>query len=299
MGLGIKYRLRYLGVKLRCTWGYYTWPKVKNGKVAVHCMFQNEASFIKEWLDYYFSQGIDHIFLTNDFSTDNIEEVLAPYVKRGWVTLEKGRRDLNFYQREMFHKNQVLKKQRKNYQWLGFLDGDEFVFHRDKRLKEALLEKSGYPGLVFSSFMYGTSGVASLKGHELMIEKLTHRFANEHKEHKHVKSFIQPSYGFHFFNCNPHYPQYSPKARLFWPDGKRFVPAENRIHDGEMRLNHYWYRTEDFYAKVKRPRRIFFEGGERPSKMENWHIKNANAIFDPVLVPAKAELKAFRKKTEN
>ena len=109
MGFGIKYKIKYAAVKLRCTWRFYTWPKVKNGKVAVHCMFQNEAAFIKEWLDYYFSQGVDHIFLTNDFSTDSIDAVLAPYLEKGWVTLENARRDLNFYKREMFHKNRVLK----------------------------------------------------------------------------------------------------------------------------------------------------------------------------------------------
>ncbi len=294
MGLGIKYRLRYAWVKARTTLSHWRYPKIKNGKVAVHCMFQNEASFIKEWLDYYYSQGVDHIYLTNDHSTDGVEEVLKPYQERGWLTLETARQDLHFYQREMFHKNDILKRTRQRYQWVVFIDSDEFLFHEKLSLKQALQQYTQVPGLVFSSFMYGTSGVQKLEPGELMIEQLTHRFKTEHKEHKHVKSAVQPAYGFWFFNCNPHYPQYSPWARLQWCDGQRFEPATIRYVSGPMRLNHYWYRTQDFYDRVKRPRRIFFEGGERKAKIEAWHKEHSNAVKDPILASKSAGLRAFR-----
>jgi hypothetical protein len=296
MGLGIKYKLRYAWVKLRCTLDYWLTKKVQNGKVAVHCMFQNEAPFIKEWLDYYLSQGVDHVFLTNDNSTDGVEKILEPYRQKGWLTLEKARQDLHFYQREMFHKNNVLSRSRGKFQWVAFVDSDEFIFHESKSLKQALAEHQQKPGLVFSSFMYGTSGVQRLGASELMLEQLVNRFKQEHKEHKHVKSCVQPGYGFRFFNCNPHYPQYAPQARLRWCDGERFRPAQNRILAGPMRLNHYWYRTVQFYEQVKRPRRIFFEGGERKRKIEQWHSTNANAHYDPVLAQKADELKDFRKK---
>lgn len=278
------------------TWRYLTAAKVFNGKAALHCMFQNEAAYLSEWLDYHLRLGFDRIYLTNDGSTDHYQQILAPYLKAGSVVLEEARTDLDFFDREEWHKNKMLDRARGQYQWVAFLDADEFIYLKTGELGSFLKGKDQWPGLVLNSFFYGTSGVEQLATGELLTERLTFRFRDDHHEHQLVKSLVQPAYGFRFFNRNPHYPQYSPLARLRQVDGQRFHPAQPRILREPASINHYWYRTEQYYREQKRPRRAFFQGTERQAHVEAWHRKAANAWEDPRLAQ---QQKAWRTTADN
>ncbi len=55
---------------------------------AVCAMFQNEAPYLKEWIDYHHNVlGATYFYLYNNESQDNYEEVLAPYIEKGLVEL--------------------------------------------------------------------------------------------------------------------------------------------------------------------------------------------------------------------
>lgn len=52
------------------------------------CMiFQNDAPYLKEWIEFHRLQGVDHFYLFNNLSTDNYQEILDPYIKEKVVTL--------------------------------------------------------------------------------------------------------------------------------------------------------------------------------------------------------------------
>lgn len=296
MAIALTYRWRYAWVKFKTTWRFLTTAKVRNGRTALHCMFQNEAVFLPEWLEYHLNLGFDQIFLTNDESKDGYQEVLKPYLKDGRVKLEQARQDLDFFTREEWHKNQMLKSLRGNFQWVAFLDADEFIWTEKGDLKAFLKDKEHWPGVVLNSFFYGTSGLEKLGEGEKLTEKLTQRFVDSHHEHQLVKSLVQPAYGFQFFYKNPHYPQYSPLARLRQVDGARFHPAQPRILREPASINHYWYRTERYYREQKRPRRAFFQGAPRKAHVEAWHHQAANAKEDPRLAK---QQKAWQERREN
>lgn len=46
--------------------------------MSVCAVFKNEAPFMKEWILYYQVIGADHIYLYNNNSDDNYQEVLQP-----------------------------------------------------------------------------------------------------------------------------------------------------------------------------------------------------------------------------
>lgn len=50
-------------------------------------IFKNEAPFLKEWLDFHLTVGVDHFYLYNNNSDDNFREILEPYIGLGIVTL--------------------------------------------------------------------------------------------------------------------------------------------------------------------------------------------------------------------
>ena len=88
---------------------------------------KNEASYIKEWLDFHIKQGVTNFVIYDNESTDNFREVLQPYIESGTVIYEllKGRR------RQLDAYNMALNKYRHRFKYMGFIDADEFVFVRN------------------------------------------------------------------------------------------------------------------------------------------------------------------------
>ena len=289
------YPFRNLGFKLGCTWRYWTRPRIVNGKIALHAMFRDEAPYLKEWIDFHLSQGIDYIYLTNDGSSDNWEELLQAYVKAGYLEYENSIDHSDFYTREEYHKNRILAKASKSYEWIAFLDSDEFWYCEEAYAHILAQAPKNAAGLVFNWLIYGTAHVERLGADEWLLEKLNRRFPDGHEENQQVKSVLRPAYGPRFFNKNPHYPNYSPLAPLYWSDGLRFRPGQKRVLLKPGHIKHYWYRTEVFFREVKRARRQFFEGKERSALLEDWHYRRSNAVLDQFPAKALRQLKEFRK----
>ena len=87
---------------------------------------KNEASYIKEWLDFHIKQGVSHFIIYDNESTDNFREVLQPYIEAGIVIYDiiRGKcRQIDAY-------NIALNKYRHRFKYMGFIDADEFVFVR-------------------------------------------------------------------------------------------------------------------------------------------------------------------------
>src|SRR5436190_22744853 len=59
--------------------------KAHQYNLAVCAMFQNEARFLKEWLEFNILIGVEHFYLYNNYSTDNYLEILQPYIDAGIV----------------------------------------------------------------------------------------------------------------------------------------------------------------------------------------------------------------------
>lgn len=295
----ISYIIRNYLLKLVCTAEALWAPKNRNGKLAIHVMFKNEAPFLKEWIDYHLSQGVDYIYLTNDGSSDHWREILEPYRKAGKLNYEESLSDPDFYQREEGAKKSTWAQAQKDFEWLAFIDSDEFIYI-PQGIKTALRAlPPNASGLVLNWMMYGSAHQEDLKGGELLLEALNRRFPDLHEEHQQVKSILRSGFGARFFNKNPHYPNYSPLRPLYWLDGQRFQPKQKRILLHLGHLKHYWYRTESFYRKVKKDRRTFFDGQERNAILEDWHYRRSNAVYDPFPEEALARLKKYQAENSN
>lgn len=264
----------------------------------MHMMFRNEAPYLREWIDYHLSQGVDYLYLTNDGSSDNWEEVLKPYAALGLLEYENSIDNQDFYTREEHHKNRILAKASKKYEWIAFLDSDEFWYCENGYREVLGKAPKNASGLVFNWLIYGTAHVESLQEGDLLLEKMNRRFPDGHEEHYQIKSVLRSGFGAAFFNKNPHYPNYSPWAPLFWSDGQRFHPGDRRFLLKPAHVKHFWYRSEQFFKSVKRPRRIFFEGQERSSILEDWHYRRSNAVLDPFPEKDLNRLRGFRREFE-
>lgn len=230
--------------------------------LAVCLIFQNDAPYLREWIEFHRIQGVSHFYLYNNNSEDNYKEILKPYENRGVVTLiewdkehEEGNgREWNKIQTGAY--NHCLEKFGKNYSWIAFIDSDEFLYCTSGEKLPSFLEKyKKYGGLCVNWQMFGTSSVYNIpKGH-LMIELLTRCAKWDGPHNFSYKSIVQPKY---VDRCpNPHFCRYIGTQYAVNPD---LIPITDQISPyvcvDQIRINHYWTRTEGYLREYKIPKRV-------------------------------------------
>lgn len=127
--------------------------------LAFVAVFRDEAQYLDEWIRFHHAQGVSHFFLYNDDSRDNFDDVLAPWVANGTVTLlnAKGRNQEAVY-------NNGLKRARNRFKWLGFFDLDEFVFSpQGQLLTEVVKNYSSFAGVFVFWKLFGSGNLKSQK----------------------------------------------------------------------------------------------------------------------------------------
>ena len=94
-------------------------------KMVVVSIMKNEAPYIKEWINYYLSIGVDHFYIYNNNSSDSTEEILKSFPKVTCINYPGELRQLDAY-------NDALNRLKKIAQYITVVDADEFVFCPNK-----------------------------------------------------------------------------------------------------------------------------------------------------------------------
>lgn len=226
--------------------------------LAICTVFQNEARFLKEWIEFYLIQGVEHFYLFNHNSKDDFQTVLQPYIDKGIVTLETITTEIVTmadFEKLVHCKTfmEVCNNVKDDVEWLMLIDSDEFIFpYKGKSLAHALQDYDTEACLRLPWVLFGTSNVEKIPDDELMIAHLT--------KSMHItdtpmvpKVIIKPRYL--KFLPNPHYPIM--KMGYYDVDENK-VPCEGRSDlnssvTKKFRLNHYWSKDEKFFNEVKLP----------------------------------------------
>lgn len=217
-------------------------------ELAVCGIFQNEARFIKEWIEFHKLVGAQHFYLYNNYSTDNYLEVLDPYIKSGLVEIIDWPKSDKGLRAQITAFNDCLNTTVNKVKWIAFLDLDEYLYPVEKwDLKDVLKEFEQFGQVSVNWFMFGTSGVEKIPDGEIMIEYLT---KCDPKGNKHVKSIVRPDC-VKQFSCHPHSLPCKDTYCQVNADKKRIHgPFSPQISDKVLRINHYWTRDE-YHLKIK------------------------------------------------
>ena len=121
---------------------------LKNPKyyISLVAIFQNEARFLKEWIEFYRIVGVERFYLYSHLSKDNYREVLQPYIDEGIVELREvtavvsNKEEWNALQTSLYTK--TAKELAKLTEWLIFVDSDEFLFPVNEESLQQALKKS-------------------------------------------------------------------------------------------------------------------------------------------------------------
>lgn len=208
-------------------------------------IFQQEARFLEEWILFHEKEGVDHFILYNNLSTDNYQEVLAPFIQRGlvelidWPSVPKDDEWTNFcFQVCVSAYNDAINRLRGKTKWLAIIDADEYLFSLHMPLKDLLKKYKKESAISFQWVCFGTSNVDYCKPGEALA-KLVWRLPFEDPRNAWYKTISRMKLISHC--THPH--------ACILKSGKERVLARE-----EARVNHYWTHDETFLHEVKVPR---------------------------------------------
>lgn len=224
----------------------------------VCAIFQDEAPYLREWIEYHKVVGAEHFYLYNNESNDNYLEVLAPYLAEGTVELVDWiEPDFQFSGQKNAYWNAIQKSQGQ-VKWLAVIDIDEYLvpkLHDTMPLLLLSYDKEDIGGLSINWQMFGTSYVSKIEEGELLTEKLTLKAVENYHENLHVKSIVRPDRVVE--PPHVHYFEYQPGCRHVNTSGETFEGSRTSyVITDKAQINHYWTKDEYFFYKKKVPRRL-------------------------------------------
>ena len=228
--------------------------------IAFCAIIKDEARYLDEWLAYHCLIGVEHFYITDDNSTDNIQEVLQKWIKKGLVTYMKVDEFLRTSSvRQIISDLTYCDILKNSYKYLGFLDIDEFLVPPNGNIRDFLRTipcevASIYIRWVFFGLSETSSGL------------LTERCLNHSNYFSgHGKSIVNPRNIAINVKTNPHifHPVQGEKILDFdfslaeWSEDLSFfkdIPITEK-NANLPRINHYYGKSKaEIEAKQKRGR---------------------------------------------
>jgi len=249
--------------------------------VAICALFMNEDATLTEWIEYHLMIGVSKIFLyhlDNHADKNRWRHVLWPYVSKGQVQIHA--QSLTYLGQWSFRQVASLQHcydtYRNDFQWLAFIDVDEFIVPRNARvsLPSLLRLYSGESGLVIpwrtfgpvvtfnqsrgsfpriteatnaTLFDYRKGQTGRLSGTVKIIVNTRHEVADH-------CYFGQDGLDDYVHNCLFRSPSPPVEERFRSLNDSRYISfaASNKI----VQLNHYLARTCNHFFGEKRATRI-------------------------------------------
>jgi hypothetical protein len=209
--------------------------------LSICAIYQDEASYMREWIEFHRLVGVERFFLYDHESTDGSTEVLAPYVEQGLVTSHHWPVDPG--QVEAY--DHCIAEHGAESRWIAFVDLDEFLFApAGEAVPDVLREYEDLPGVGVGWGVFGTSGHRA-RPQGLVTESYTLR-ADRPRRPGWYKTILDPRRAVRALG--PHAFVYEDRQAFPGPV-PQFVPFDR------LRINHYWTKSEEeLYAKLGRVR---------------------------------------------
>lgn len=240
-----------------------TFPKYR---LAIGSIFKNESWNLKEWLEHYLREGVEHFYLIDNGSTDNYEEILKPYIEQNIVTLFK---DSRRHVQERVYNTLIKPIAKKETEWLIICDLDEFIYSRKQypRIIDYLNSLSKDVSIVILVWkMFGSSGF--IKHPNSIVQNMTKRKLYNGQGTT-CLGIHDPSFNYtknimrikNIEHIKIHNTQ-TIKGIFIQSDGKRQMKNrilqeinERKLQDWALHLNHYAIQSKDFFDTVKKTRK--------------------------------------------
>ncbi|MBO4521331.1 MAG: glycosyltransferase family 92 protein [Alphaproteobacteria bacterium] len=213
--------------------------------LAVCAIFKNEGKFFTEWLNYYLLAGVDHFYLYNNFSDDNYQELLKPYIDKGLVTLIDW--PIPFGQLQAYQ--DCVQNFSAEANWIGFLDLDEFVVpYETKDIKRWLARYNKFPCVSCYWKMFGSGGIMK----ENTSRPITEQFF-VCGDFMSYKSFLNTKFvgWLSKKNKSPHFFRFKFFGRVCAEDPLYYSGLSKKPHHIHAQINHYYCKSYEYFYNKK------------------------------------------------
>lgn len=147
-------------------------------KLAICAIAKLENLYLREWVEYYLNLGVDNIILydNNDKDGEYPQWVIGDYISNGFVIYEDVRGE-HRYQLSAY--TQCYRKYQNDFEWIGFLDVDEFWYINPCFKIDDILNERRYPNAIavlFNWLCYGDCGLVHYDGRKIQERFTTPSF---------------------------------------------------------------------------------------------------------------------------
>lgn len=213
-------------------------------------MFKNESEILKEWLEHYLDEGVEHFYLIDNGSDDNFIEVIEPYMNHITLIKDEERGDktqITIYNRHILP---VLN----NSEWIMGIDLDEFVYTSDGTIAGKLRNIDKNIGQILIPWKYYGSS-----GHKYQPSSVIDSFCYRRKAPYEAptkpicRTVSINDIDVHFCNLKDDYKTVDSTLKneileLNWNMG---TISEELIDNSVFKINHYMIQSLDWFRRVK------------------------------------------------
>lgn len=227
-------------------------------ELTICAIFQNEAPFLREWLEFHRMIGVEHFWLYNNNSTDNYDEILKPYVRDKIVELfdwpSPPDEDWIAYQNLAYA--DCMSRSLGVAKWVAAIDIDEFIVPTGNTsqvlsfLKYIEQTRPDVGGLMLNWQFFGTSRLEDIPEGKTMVESLLLKAPWNYGGNHQVKTICRPEF---VEGCYVHCCIYKPGYGDMHLNG--FGGPYQPVQIDPIRIHHYFPRTERYLREKKLPRR--------------------------------------------
>ena len=249
----------------------------KSRGVALCCRIRDEARHLEEWIEYYLAAGIEHFFFYEKLSQDDYRAVLNPYIERGVVTLCDNWPHIPV---SPAAEEDCILRSIGRFEWVGFIDADEFVVVRDHRsIGEFLSAYRTQVGVALHWYMFGSNGHVNRPSGPVIAE-YTRRAA---EVDWHIKCFVRPE---SVAKCRNSHSWYFRRMRRAVTECGRRVGGSYSLPPSANSawINHYHHKSDqDYFEKAARKSVLDLVGIRFETRSAERHIggeKIENAVKD-------------------
>jgi|SRR6187455_427762 len=222
--------------------------------LSICAIFQDEGPYLKEWIDYHKSVGVDHFYLYNNESKDDCLIVLKPYISSGDVELVDWPDiwpEIHFgYGCQPKAYMDCINKCSGKTTWLAIIDLDEYLLPMKKGcLKKTLKKYYPHSAAIYVNWLqFGTGGVNVGPGP--ILPYLTKCASKDNWWNRLGKTIVRPDVveGVE----DPHFCKIISPFQYF--NGDADMVLDHQHHEKYLRINHYTYRDEWYFHNIKIPR---------------------------------------------
>lgn len=250
---------------------------------------KNESDYISEWLAYHKLQGVEKVFLYDNDSTDNMREVLKPYIMDGFVEYN----EIHGKYKQFEAYTNAINRYGHFAKYMAFIDCDEFLMPIESGkslieiIESAFVKDPNAGGLGINWCIYGSSGYKTKPQEGLVMENFTHHSHIYYERNYTIKSIVKPYCVLGF--SHPHYPKYKPGFYCIDFNGEIIPYWRNEISEYiGIRLNHYYCKSKEEYVK-----RISLGRSDMPriKPMDNFYKDDRNEVQDDVMLSYSSDVK--------